>query len=158
MTNCRTVTNPSETIAKLDECINVEKVEATEFEPIVGSLRYLCNNRHDICFAVSIISRYMNDPKKSHLNVAKRVLRYVKGAMKLDLLFPTESNGEKVVLIGYSDSDWCEDRSDRRSTSCYVFKFNNAAISWCTKKHPTTALSYCETEYIAGTFVACQAI
>jgi hypothetical protein len=99
MTNCRTVTNPSETNAKLDECINVEKVEATEFELIVGSLRYLCNSRHDICFAVSIISRYMNDPKKSHLTVAKRVLRYVKGAMKLDLLFPTESN---VMTVSHS--------------------------------------------------------
>ncbi|RHN38657.1 putative RNA-directed DNA polymerase [Medicago truncatula] len=100
----------------------------------------------------------MNDPRKSHLTAAKRVLRYVKGTMKFDLLFQTENNGEKVELIGYSDSDWCEDRSDRRSTSGYVFKFNNVAISWCTKKHPTTVSSSCEVEYIAGTFAACQAI
>ena len=60
-------------------------------------------------------------------------------------------------LIGYSDSDWCGDLTDRRSTSGYVFKFNDAAISWCPKKQPATALSSCEAEYIAGTFATCQA-
>jgi hypothetical protein len=36
--------------------------------------------------------------------------------------------------------------------------FNGAAISWCTKKQPVTALSSCEAEYIAGTFATCQAM
>jgi len=58
----------------------------------------------------------------------------------------------------YSDSDRCRDKSDRRSTSGYLFKFNDAAISWCTKKQPVTALSSREVEYIANTFAACQAI
>ena len=61
-------------------------------------------------------------------------------------------------LIGYSDSDWCGDLIDRRSTSGYVFKFNDAAISWCTKKQSVTTLSSCEAEYIAGTFATCQAL
>jgi len=61
-------------------------------------------------------------------------------------------------LIGYSGSDWCGDLTDRRSTSGYVFKFNDAAISWCTKKQPVTALSSCEAEYIAGTLATCQAL
>jgi len=47
---------------------------------------------------------------------------------------------------------------DKRSTFDYLFKFNDVAISWCTKKQLVTALSSCETEYIAGTFAACQAI
>jgi len=61
-------------------------------------------------------------------------------------------------LIGYSDSDWCGDLTDRRSTSGYVFKFNDAAISWYSKKQPVTALSSCEAEYIVGTFAICQAL
>jgi len=59
----------------------------------------------------------MNDPRKSHLTTAKRVLRYVKGTMKLGLLFLTQNKETKVELIIYSDSDWCGDRSDRISTS-----------------------------------------
>jgi hypothetical protein len=52
-------------------------------------------------------------------------------------------------LIGYSDSNWCGNLTDKRSISYYVFKFNDAIISWCTKKQPVTALSSYEAEYIA---------
>jgi hypothetical protein len=100
----------------------------------------------------------MNDPRKSHLTAAKRILRYVKGTLKYGLLFPTANKEGEAELEGYSDSDWCGDRLDRKSTSGYLFKFNGAAISWCTKKQPVTALSSCEDEYIAGTFAACQAV
>jgi hypothetical protein len=92
MTDCNTTSNLSETNVKLDECSDEERVEPTEFKQIVGSLRYLCNSRPDICFAVSIISRFMNDPKKSHLTAAKRILRYVKGTLKPGLIFPATNN------------------------------------------------------------------
>ncbi|XP_045810869.1 secreted RxLR effector protein 161-like [Trifolium pratense] len=128
------------------------------FRQIVGSLRYVCNSRPDICYAVSVISRFMHDPRKPHMIAAKRILRYLKGTLELGLLFPIGTSSAGSTLIGYSDSDWCGDITDRRSTSGYVFKFNNAAISWCTKKQAVTALSSCEAEYIAGTFAACQAI
>jgi len=95
--------------------------------------------------------------RKSHLSAAKRILRYVKGTLKFGLLFPIASKEGKAKIEGYSDSDWCGDRMDRRSTSRYLFKFNDAAISWCTKKQPVTALSSCETEYIVDIFAACQA-
>ena len=128
------------------------------FRQIVGSLRYLCNSRPDICYSVSVISKFMHDPRKPHLIAAKRILRYVKGTMEYGLLFPYGAKSEVNELIGYSDSDWCGDLTDRKSTSGYVFKFNDAAISWCTKKQPVTALSSCEAEYIAGTFATCQAL
>ena len=158
MVDCNTAANPSETYAKQDECINEEKVEPIKFKQIVGSVAHLCNNKPDICFAVSIISRFMNDPRKSHLTAAKRIMRYVKGTLKLGLMFPTTNKEGEAKLEGYSDSDWCGDGMDRRSTSSYLFKFNDAAISWCTKKQLVIALSSCEVEYIAGTFAACQAI
>jgi len=100
---------------------------------MVGSLRYLCNSRPDICFAVGVISRYMHHPRKVHLLAAKRVLRYIKGTIGFGLLFP-ENNQEQTELVGYSDSDWCGDCSDRRSTSGFLFKFMGAPISWCSKK------------------------
>jgi len=97
------VKNPSETNVKLDECNKEEKREATMFKKMVGSLRYLCKTRPDICFAVIIISRYMIDLRKSHLAATKRILRYVKRTMKPGLLFPTENIEIKVELICYSD-------------------------------------------------------
>ncbi|XP_040862106.1 secreted RxLR effector protein 161-like [Glycine max] len=101
---------------------------------------------------------FMNNPKKSHLTIAKRILRYVKGTLEYGILFPRKTDQRTVSLLGYSDSDWCEDKIDRRSTTGYLFKFLGAPISWCSKKQPVVALSSCEAEYIAGSYAACQAI
>jgi len=94
MIDCNTATNPSEANAKLNECSNEERVESTEFKQIVGSLRYLCNSRPYICIVVNMISRCMNDPRKSHLTATKRILRYV------GLLFPIARKERKARLIG----------------------------------------------------------
>jgi hypothetical protein len=158
MTECKAVSNPSETNAKLDDCVNEEGVDPTLFKQIVGSLRYLCNSRPDICYSMSVVSKFMNNPKKSHLAAAKRILRYMKGTVKLGLLFPTGVNGSSAELISYSDSDWGGDKTDRRSTSGYVMQYNGVSIAWCSKKQQVTALSTCEAEYIAGTFATCQVI
>jgi hypothetical protein len=158
MTDCKPILNPSDTNVKLDECADEEGVDPTLFRQMIGSLRYLCNSIPDICYAVSVISKFMNSPKKSHMTAAKRILRYVKGTLKLGLLFPTGSNDDSAELKSYSDSDWGGDKTDRRSTSGYVMIFNNVAVAWSTKKQPVTALSTCEAEYIAGTFATCQMI
>lgn len=68
--------------------------------------------------------------KKSHLIDAKRILRYFKGTLK----FLTAKSERRTCLIGYSDVDWHGDKTDRISTSSYVFLYNEATISWCTKK------------------------
>ncbi|GAU46623.1 hypothetical protein TSUD_284710 [Trifolium subterraneum] len=44
-----------------------------------------------------------------------------------------------------------------RSTRGYVFKFQSAPVSWCSKKQSVIALSSCEAEYVAGSLAACQA-
>ncbi|MCI51878.1 copia protein, partial [Trifolium medium] len=49
-------------------------VDPTMFKQMIGALRYLCNSRPDIYYAVGVISRFMNAPKKSRLIAAKRVL------------------------------------------------------------------------------------
>jgi len=44
------------------------------------------------------------------------------------------SKAENYKLTGYSDSDWCRDIDDRKSTSGYVFFMSNIAFSWLSKK------------------------
>ena len=155
--NCKIAITPSDTNQKLDSDSDGEDVDATTFKQLVGSLRYLCNTRPDICYAVGMVSRFMSKPKWSHYQAAVRILRYIKGTLKHGVLFPFEGK-TKSELLSYSDSDWCGDRVDRRSTSGYLFKFLGGPISWCSKKQPVVALSTCEAEYIAGALTACQAV
>ncbi|XP_050919733.1 secreted RxLR effector protein 161-like [Lathyrus oleraceus] len=137
--NCKVVVTPADTNQKLDSDSDGDDVYETMFKQLVGSLRYLCNIIPDICYAVGIVSRFMSKPKWSHYQTAVRILRYIKGTLKYGVLFPfgAETNSE---LLSYSDSDWCGDRVDIRSTYGYLFKFLGSPISWCSKKQPVVAL------------------
>ena len=60
-------------------------------------------------------------------------------------------------LIGYSDSDWGENKDDRHSTSGQVFTLANGAISWRSRRQKTVALSVAEAEYMELAETAKQA-
>jgi len=87
MLNCNPSSTPDEPGLKLEKDPEEELVDATEFKKLVGSLRYLCNSRPDICFVVSLISRFMKNPRVSHMQAAKRVIRFVKGTIGNGVLF-----------------------------------------------------------------------
>ena len=53
---------------KDEDGINVDK---TYYKQVVGSLNYLTATRPDIMFAVSLISRYMENPTELHLQQQK---------------------------------------------------------------------------------------
>jgi hypothetical protein len=61
-------------------------------------------------------------------------------------------------IVGYTDSDWAGDKGTRKSTSGYLFKLGNGAVSWSSKRQPTVALSSCEAEYMAVTQCVKEAI
>ncbi|MCH82414.1 copia-type polyprotein [Trifolium medium] len=158
MENCNEAETPMEANLKLSKDETGQAVDATLFKQVVGSLRFICNTRPDINYAVGSVSRFMSNPKASHMVAAKRILRYLKGTQDFGLAFPTSKVGSQFELEGFSDSDWCGDKDDRRSTSGHWFRFRNSPISWSSKKQNTVALSSCEAEYIAAAQAACQTV
>ena len=66
---------------KLEKHEEEDNFDATFFKQSFGSLRYMCNSRVDIGFLVGLVSRYMDEPKVSHMKTARRILRYLKGSM-----------------------------------------------------------------------------
>lgn len=124
---------------------------------MVGSLRYLYNIIPDICYAVGMVSMFMNKPNWSYYQVVVRILRYIKGTMRYGVLFPYSVKSDSE-LICYLDSDSCGDRVDKISTSGYFFKCLRDSISWRSKKQPMVTLLTCEVEYIVGALSACQVV
>ena len=57
----------------------------------------------DIAFSVGVCSRFQSNPKISHLNTVKRIIKYVSGICDYGLFYSEESN---LSLAGYSESDW----------------------------------------------------
>ncbi|KAF2293641.1 hypothetical protein GH714_003632 [Hevea brasiliensis] len=54
--------------------------------------------------------------------------------------------------------NWAGCIDDRKSTTGYAFSLGSCVICWNSKKQPSTALSSSESEYMAVTLAACQAI
>jgi len=78
MENNNSVHNPIVPGYKLIKDEDGVKVDKTYYKQVVDSLMYLTTTRPDMMFVVSLISRYMENPTKLHLQAAKRVLRYLK--------------------------------------------------------------------------------
>jgi hypothetical protein len=73
----------------------------------------MLGTRPDIAFAVSVVSRFAANPTAAHYKAAKRILRYLRGTVNLQLVY----RGDLRPLTGYSDADWGGDVDTRRSTS-----------------------------------------
>jgi hypothetical protein len=85
MINHNPVTTPFEANLKIKKGVEDGAIFNTRFNQIVGSLRYLYNIRAAICYGVEVVSRFTDDPRKSHLVGANRILRYLQ--VTLDLVF-----------------------------------------------------------------------
>lgn len=102
-----------------------ERVNKSHFKQLIGCLMYLTTaTRPDLAYVVSLLSRYMENPSVKHLQVAKRVLRYLKGTADFGILY---KKGGVNELIAYTDSDYAGDIDDRKSTSGY---FSCSALEW----------------------------
>ena len=133
----------------------VEKVDASMYISLVGSLIYLTNTRPDIVYSMSIVFRYMNEPSKEHYAVVKHILRYIQGIKKKGLHYKKQI---EFNLKGFTDSDQAGSHDDRKSTLGHAFSLGSNLILWCSKKQKIVALSLVEAEYIATTEAACEAV
>ena len=89
--------------AKLTNDPSGESIDVILYRSMIGCLLYLTASRPDIAFSVGVCSRFQSNPKVSHLNVVKRIIKYVSGTCGYRLFYSKESN---LSLAGYSDSDW----------------------------------------------------
>lgn len=89
----------------------------------------------------------MVESRRVHLIVAKHVLRYLRGTVDYGLRYVADY---EFKLLGYTNSDWADNITDRKSTSGCCFSLGSAMISWLNSKQTTMVLSTAEAEYIAA--------
>ncbi|KAK1608823.1 hypothetical protein QYE76_032496 [Lolium multiflorum] len=113
---------------------------------LAGALQYLTLTRPDLSHAVQQICLFMHDPRESHLQLVKRILRYVKGTPHLGLQLHVGSSTE---LVAYSDADWAGCPDTHRSTSGFGVFLGENLVSWSSKRQNTVSRSSAEAEYRA---------
>jgi hypothetical protein len=145
MTHCQPVSTPMLEKMKLTTDMGEEPVDPTHYRFLVGKLIHLTHSRPDISFAVGVVSHFMAKPQVSHLQAAKRILRYIAGTRSYGILYPRNNN---LRVTGFVDADFAGDEEKARSTTGLVFKLGNAPITWLSKRQSCVALSSSEAEYM----------
>lgn len=146
MQNCHAVKTPATAALKTPTSMEETSTPTFPYRQLVGELMYLMlATRFDLAFAVGYLSRFVANYNRAHVIAAKRVLRYLRGTAHYTILF---TRGQRLVIEGYSDTDWGGDLDTRKSTTGYIFIANNAPLSWRSKLQRVVALSSCEAELI----------
>ena len=134
--------------AKLTNDPSGESVDVTLYKSMIGCSLYLTTSRPDIAFSVGVCSRFQSNPKVSHLNAVKRIIKYVGGTCDYGLVYSMESN---LSLAGFSDSDWVSNADDRKeSTTGGCFYVGANLVAWMSKKQNSVFLFTTEIEYIVA--------
>ena len=95
----------------------------------------------------------MHDPRKPHMDIVERILRYLKVTPGKGLLF---SNHGHLKVEGYTDANWAGSADDRRSTSGYFTFVGGNLVTWRSKKQQVVSRSSPEAEYRGMALGICE--
>ncbi|XP_039827503.1 uncharacterized mitochondrial protein AtMg00810-like [Panicum virgatum] len=155
MANCKPVTTPADTKSKPSNADGELITDATSYRSIAGALQYLTISRPDIAYAVQQVCLHMHAPRDMHQTMLKRIMRYIKGTLRLGVQLRA---ARTPTITVYSDADWAGYPDTRRSTSGFCVFLGNSLISWSSKRQTTVSRSTAEAEYraIANAVAECS--
>lgn len=149
-------TTPAQSTTRLHRDLHGKaRREEWHYRSIIGKLNFLeKSTRPDIAYAVHQCARFCNDPKMSHENATKRIVKYLVG---------TKDDGIYIRPNGHSFDCWVDadfvgnwdrvnadvDPSTAKSRTGYIINYGGCPISWASKLQTDVALSTTEAEYTA---------
>ena len=93
----------------------------------------------------------MNMPEKSHWQIVKMILCYLKKkSTNIGLCFDRKTNSD-CRIVRYSDSDFVGDLYRKRSLTGYIFTLLSCDISWKVSLQLIAAFSITEAKYMVVT-------
>jgi len=124
------------------------------YRSMAGSAMYaMLGTMPGIAFALSVLCRHLEKPKKAHCELMKHLFKYLRvNPFKLEF-----KSGGTFDLEGYVDASYANQLGCRGTTG-YIFTFGSNIISWHSGRQPVVALSTAEAEYIGATSAAQEAL
>lgn len=116
MLGCRPCDTPIDPNCKLEEDEGERLIDVGRYQRLVGKLISLLLPKLDISYAVGLVSQFMHGPTTVHLEATYRILGYTKRNPSMGLLY---RKNVAIRVEGYTDVNWVESITDKRSTSGY---------------------------------------
>lgn len=146
MEDCKPISTPMVTKCKLSKIDESPDVDQTMYRSMIGSLLYLIASKPDIVQVVCMVARFQSAPKQSHVNVVRRIFKYLQGTLDYGLWY---SKNDDFTLQAFTNADWVGCVDDKKSTSGGAFFLGGKLVSWHNKKQESISSSTVEAEYIA---------
>ena len=116
---------------KLLQIAENEEIDKSNFpyRNIVGSLMYaMLGTRPDLATAVSVVSKYLDKPKPTHVKLVQHILKYLQTNQNYKLKF---QNYGSVILTGYADAGYAnDDNYVKIRILLFTWKFINFMVFW----------------------------
>ena len=153
MENCNSVSTPVTNSDYTVDAINdtradMDPTSARYYRSTAAKVNFLAGDRPDLVTASCLLARSMARPRVGDEVKLKRVLRYLRGQPVAPLLFRWQDADETLSL--FTDSDWANCRSSRRSCSGGVIRRGSHLLSFWCRVQDRVALSSGEAELLAG--------
>ena len=125
--------------------------DAKNYRSIIGLLLYLSRDRVDIMYSVKELSSFMAAPTLCSVQRLRKLIGYLKssGDIGIKLDWPEHGAGKWKkgteafwLLEGFTDADWCGNKSSRRSTSCTVLFVNGCFAFASSRSQRVISLSF----------------
>ena len=125
------------------------------YASVVGMLLYLSNNtRPDITFAVSQVARFTANPKKSHAQALKTIVRYLARTPDKGIIVKPDDTYTlrcwvDADIAGLHGREPVDDVNSVRSRYGYVMTFRGVPLVWKSQLIKEICHSTLHAEYVA---------
>jgi hypothetical protein len=127
---------------------NEPKDDRYPIREAIGALTYLANaTRPDIAYSVNIIARHMEKPTKRLWKAVQQIIKYLTTTTSMGIHYTRKTN---LSIVGYTDSDFAGCKTDRKSTTGWIYKIGENTVSWKSAKQRAVTISTTEAEYYAA--------
>lgn len=104
---------------------------------MIESLLYLNGSRPDIMQAMGLVVRFQQSPKERHVNVVKRIFKYLQGTTNFGFWY---TRGKYFNLKYYTNVNWVRTIDDRKSASGATFFLGDYLVSRVIKNQYSISL------------------
>lgn len=148
MVQCKSVSSTltKELVEQIGEGARLGETEERRVRRSIARVNFMSQDRPDLCCAARILSKHMSAPTEGTRSALQHVVKYLKGHRRCVNKVYGSIPADQYKLVAFCDSDWANDKTDRKSCSGGVLFIAGVPISFWSKSQSNIALSSGEAE------------